>query len=367
MSIMTTQQFDLVKATLVGKKFPLLSEGYVELIDAMGSDARIVEAARTTSDVGAKTQSDDVNLIRYLLRHRHGTPFEFPHVALKVVCPMDTWRQWIRHRTANVNEFSSRYSVVPDRFDKTPPEKWRKQATTNRQGSSGEFVTEFPADYKVVNCDDEYFEVWGQDPVGTIDGKCRTFGMGEDGTPPTVGEYLSAREGDLHAFASKLYQERIHCGVAKEQARKDLPLSTYTEAYWQMDLRNLLGFLSLRMDSHAQLEIRSYANVIGEEIIAKLYPVTWQAFLDYDFNSMRLTALDKIVIQNLVNHAGDSAAETAATTGFDSDADALRYMPPYPIAAFMASQHKNWMGLEKCRERDECLAKLQQLGLVKVE
>lgn len=317
MRLQTRDEFENAVNNLLGVKFPLLSDGSVELIDAMGSDARIVQAARTTSNIDAPSEKDDVNLVRYLLRHRHGTPFEFPHVCLKVVCPMDTWRQWIRHRTANVNEFSTRYSTPPDLADKTPPDKWRKQATTNRQGSSGEFVDTYPPGYEA----------------------------GANGMNPPPGVHLSSIEAEFQAKAREVYEERLKFGVAKEQARKDLPLSTYTTAYWQSDLRNLLGFLSLRMDGHAQWEIRQYANVIGEKIIAKLYPVTWQAFLDYDLNSMRLTALDIQVIQELSEMAD----------------------LPCTSEEFFELQHPAWRGMEKCRERDECRAKLQKLGLVQEE
>ncbi len=336
MKILNPVEFHAAKGELLGRRFPVLAEGYVEFIDAMGSDARIVEAARTTSNVGGKSDKDDTNLIRFLLRHRHGTPFEFPHLAVKVVCPMDTWRQWIRHRTANVNEFSTRYSEVPDRFDKTPADKWRKQATTNRQGSSGDFI-------------DTWSDGWSENDgevvrVATPTNSLEFQGDGYD-AGITPGAFLSQAEREFHERALALYQQRLSLGVAKEQARKDLPLSTYTEAYWQTDLRNLLGFLSLRMDGHAQLEIRSYANIIGQEIVSKLWPTAWQAFLDYDLNAMRLTALDIVVIQRLAQKVNQDQPES--------------------IETFLHNQHDNWKGLEKCRERDECLSKLQRLGLVK--
>lgn len=160
---------------------------------------------------------------------------------------------------------------------------------------------------------------------------------------PTLTEYLSQRERELHQTSREVYEERINLGVAKEQARKDLPLSTYTEAYWKMDLGNLLHFLGLRMDAHAQLEIRTYANIIGYEIVAKLFPTVWQGFLDYRLNAMTLTALDQDVICRL-NAYGSKAAWT--------------------VEMFMACQPDRWQSLARCRERDECLAKLQKLGLV---
>jgi thymidylate synthase (FAD) len=144
-----------------------------------------------------------------------------------------------------------------------------------------------------------------------------------------------------------VYQERIDAGVAREQARKDLPLATYTEAYWKIDLHNLLHFLALRMDSHAQLEIREYATAIGEQIVAPLFPIVWEAFLDYRMQSMFLTRVDTEVIQRLT--------ATAATDGT---------APPFSEAAFLAAQDATWAALKRSRERDECRGKLQRLGLV---
>lgn len=221
---------------ILGRPFLLLDHGFVRVIDYMGSDAAIVQAARVSYGAGTKRLREDRGLIRYLLRHRHTTPFEMCEIKLHVRVPMDTWRQWIRHRTASVNEYSTRYSIAIDAAQRTPADAWRTQSTSNRQGSEG-----------------------------LVD--------------PAVGERLSAREAELQALARQVYEERLAAGVAREQARKDLPLSTYTEAYWKTDLHNLLHFLTLRMDSHAQLEIRQYATVIGSEIVACWVPVTWEAFL----------------------------------------------------------------------------------------
>src|SRR5262245_58039165 len=190
------------------KKFPVLDDGFVCLVDLMGDDQAIVQAARVSYGEGTRKVSDDRGLIRYLLRHRHTTPFEMAELKLLVRVPMDCWRQWIRHRTANVNEYSTRYSLAIDAAQSTAPDEWRTQATGNRQGS-GEML-------------------------GTAD-----------------GARLSAAEAEYQDKARALYNERIELGVAREQARKDLPLSTYTEAYWKIDLHNLLHFLALRMDSHA--------------------------------------------------------------------------------------------------------------------
>jgi len=238
-----------VVESLRWRKIPVLDEGFVCLVDAMGDDAAIVQAARVSYGAGTKQVSDDRTLIRYLMRHDHTTPFEMCEVKLLVRVPMDCWRQWIRHRMASVNEYSTRYSVAIDAAHRTGPDQWRKQAASNRQGSEG-----------------------------TVD--------------PEIGRRLSQAETELHAHARDVYRQRLDAGIAREQARKDLPLSTYTEAYWKIDLHNLLHFLDLRMDEHAQEEIRAYANVIGYDIVAKWVPVTWEAFLDYRRHATRLSRIE---------------------------------------------------------------------------
>lgn len=287
------------------RKFPVLNDGFVCLVDCMGDDDAIVQAARVSYGAGTKHVSDDRTLIRYLLRHRHTTPFEMAEIKLLVRVPMDCWRQWIRHRTANVNEYSTRYSVAIDSLQQTAPEEWRSQSESNRQGS-GDFLS------------------------------------------PEKGARLTASEREFHRAATQLYHDRLEAGVAREQARKDLPLCTYTEAYWKVDLHNLLHFLALRMDAHAQYEIRSYATTIGEQIIQPLFPSAWEAFVDYRMQAEFLTRLDREVIARLTAWAAES-----------------RTPPPYSDEAFLAAQDPAWAGLKRCRERDECRAKLVRLGLMK--
>lgn len=231
--------------SLLGVKFPVLDDGFVRAVDYMGGDESVVRAARISYGEGTRPVNDDVTLIRYLMRHQHMTPFEMPSITLHVRVPMDVWRQWIRHRTAKVNEYSTRYSVAIDSAAKAS--EWRLQAKNNKQGSAGSL-----------------------DDV-SVEGK------------------LSEKEAELHRLSREIYEERLAVGVAHEQARKDLPLSTYTEAIWTCDLRNLLHFLGLRMDSHAQWEIRQYANVIGD-IVSKWAPITWEAFTDYSMNSVKFSA-----------------------------------------------------------------------------
>ncbi len=284
-------------------KFPVLDDGFVTLVDVMGDDQAVVQAARVSYGEGTRAVSTDRGLIRYLLRHRHTTPFEMAEIKILVRVPMDTWRQWIRHRSANVNEYSTRYSIAIDAAQQTPSDAWRSQAATNRQGSG--------------------------EPLS-----------------PELGARLTAAEAEFQSAARKLYDERIQLGVAREQARKDLPLSTYTEAYWKVDLHNLLHFLALRMDSHAQWEIRSYATTIGEQIVRPLFPLVWEAFEDYRLGGVFLTRLDCEVIRRL-NELLASSGRTRATLG-----------------DFMTVQDSTWVDIARCRERDECQAKLVRLGLL---
>ncbi len=258
---------------LLGQAFPVLDDGFVRLVDYMGNDSSIVQAARVSYGDGTRKVSEDRALIRYLLRHQHTTPFEMCILKLHVRVPMDTWRQWIRHRTASVNEYSTRYSIAIDRAQMTPADSWRQQAQDNKQGSSGFFDN-------------------------------------------VQGVQFSAAEQELHQLSKEVYQQRLEAGVAREQARKDLPLSTYTEAFWQIDLHNLLHFLALRMDSHAQLEIRRYAETIGEKIVKQWVPATWEAFQDYRLGQMNLSRQEQELLALVVNGQTDMAVSWCAKTGW---------------------------------------------------
>lgn len=244
----------------------VLDDGHVKLVDVMGDDQAVVDAARVSYGEGTKRVTEDRHLIRYLLRHTHTTPFEMCEIKLRVRVPFYIWKQWMRHRTASINEVSYRYSEAIDSMEKTDPDAWRLQATDNKQGSSG-FLTKWP-------------ENLGFRQEATMDCPEGAW-LGED-YYPSPGSYLSERESRLQDDARELYKERLAFGVAKEEARKDLPLSTYTEAYWKVDLHNLFHFLALRMDAHAQAEIRAYANAIAE-IVKVWVPWCWEAFEDYNF------------------------------------------------------------------------------------
>jgi len=283
---------------ILGIKFACLDDGFVRVVDYLGADSSIVQAARISYGAGTRAVHEDRGLIRYLLRHRHTTPFEMCEIKFHVRVPMDTWRQWIRHRTANVNEYSTRYSVAIDHAQKTPPDAWRLQSAGNRQGSSG-----------------------------AVDAQ--------------LGGNLSRREAEFQGIAREVYKERLDAAVAREQARKDLPLSTYTEAYWKIDLWNLMHFLGLRMDLHAQAEIREYANTIGHKIVATWVPTAWEAFQDYHFQSVNLSRLETGIVSRLLAGDLDGAREYAASLGWlETDA---------------ASKQ-----LRRSRERDEFLEKLRK-------
>ena len=285
--------------SIVGKKFSVLDDGFVRVVDSMGSDEAVVQAARISYGAGTKKVHEDRGLIRYLMRHRHTTPFEMCEIKLHVRVPMDCWRQWIRHRTANVNEYSTRYSEAIDAAQVTQPGEWRAQSATNRQGSS-DLINE------------------------------------------NIGQRLSDREAELQHLARQVYEERLAADVAREQARKDLPLSTYTEAYWKIDLRNLLHFLSLRMDAHAQHEIRAYADVIGHQIVSKWCPIVWEAFIDYRMGSLFLSRIDIAIIRKIIAGDTDGATSAAKSSGL------------------LLSGKSGW---KKNRERTELEDKLERLGL----
>ncbi len=236
-------------------EIPVLDHGFIALVDAMPrlvpegktADAAIVQAARVSYGEGTKRVSEDRGLIRYLLRHRHTTPFEMVEFKFHVCMPIFVARQWIRHRTANVNEYSGRYSIMPDRFYRPSLENVRQQSTANRQGG------EEPTD---LNTAEDFLK------------------------------FLDKSE-DLY----REYLEMTERGIAREQARGMLPVTLYTEWYWKCDLHNIMHFLSLRMDSHAQQEIRVYADAMYR-LIEPICPAAMEAFRDYRLNGMFMTGLE---------------------------------------------------------------------------
>ncbi|MFA6045486.1 MAG: FAD-dependent thymidylate synthase [Phycisphaerales bacterium] len=258
-----------------------LDHGFVALVDAMPrlvptgqtADAAIVQAARVSYGQGTKQVSEDRGLIRYLLRHRHTTPFEMVEFKFHVAMPIFIARQWIRHRTANVNEYSARYSIVPDRFYTPSAEAIRKQSVGNRQGG------------------EETFAVDGTDPD-------------QAATATAFLEYLHDAESQYQKYTALTQR-----GVSRELARMGLPVNVYTEWYWKCDLHNILRFLSLRMDAHAQLEIREYAQAMFR-LLEPIVPVTMEAWRDYELEAMHLTRAEIQAIREQKNGVAPELATT---------------------------------------------------------
>jgi len=234
---------------LIGKDIAVLDKGFVRLIDYMGSDASIVQAARVSYGHGTKSVNEDAGLIKYLMRHYHTTPFEMCEIKFHVKVPIFVARQWLRHRTANVNEMSGRYSIIKDEFYIPNKENVCSQSINNKQGRGD------------VLSDDSVVDV------------------------------LELIEGDSqHMFSH--YDDLLNkYNVARELSRVILPQNTYTEFYWKIDLHNLLHFLRLRIDNHAQFEIREYASAIGD-IVAKWVPMTYSAFENYKLYGGTLSKLE---------------------------------------------------------------------------
>ena len=237
-------------------EIPVHDHGLVALVDTMPrlapagqtADAAIVQAARVSYGAGTKKINEDRGLIRYLMRHWHSTPFEMVELKFHCVMPIFVARQWVRHRTANINEYSARYSVVRDRFYKPARDDLREQSATNRQGR-GELLS--------------------------------------DATADAFLEHLDQVEKTGYAT----YEQQLEDGVARETARIALPQNIYTEWYWKCDLHNVFRFLRLRLDAHAQKEIRDYAQAMYD-LMKPICPVACEAFEDYQLNGLALTGLE---------------------------------------------------------------------------
>ncbi len=230
------------KENLIGKEIKCLDHGFVRLVDVMGDDGSIVQAARVSYGAGTKTVNEDRGLIRYLMRHKHTTPFEMVEFKFHIKLPIFIARQWIRHRTANVNEYSGRYSIMKDDFYLPDLDQIRPQSENNKQGRSDETFSSEKAN--------------------------------------AIREKLGKVQKELYTEYESLLGEEL----ARELARINLPLSNYTEWYWKIDLHNLFHFLRLRIDSHAQYEIRVYGEALAG-IVKEIVPHAWQAFEDYSLNS----------------------------------------------------------------------------------
>lgn len=257
---------------------PVLDHGFVRVVDYMGDDAAIVQAARVSYGRGTKKTREDAGLIRYLMRHRHTTPFEMCEIKYHVKLPVFVARQWIRHRTANVNEYSARYSILDREFYIPAPEHLAAQSTANRQGRGD------------VLAGDEarrVLDILKDDSARAYDHYEEMLNEREDGSVVSPGR----------------------AGLARELARMNLPLNVYTQWYWKTDLHNLLHFLSLRADAHAQYEIRAYAEVMLQTV-ARWVPLAHEAFMDYRLGGYALSAKGLAAVKRLL--AGETVTAESA-------------------------------------------------------
>ena len=248
---------------------PVLDHGFIRVIDYMGDDSSIVQSARVSYGKGTKKVSTDEGLIRYLMRHWHSTPFEMCEIKYHVKLPIFIARQWIRHRTANVNEYSARYSILDKEFYIPAKEQLSAQSTNNRQGR-GDLITGQQAD--------EVLKILKDDAVRTYDNYEKMLNERFDGT--VIDEKKS--------------------GLARELARMNLTLNSYTQWYWKTDLLNLMNFLFLRGDSHAQYEIRVYAEKMLDTV-KKWVPITHAAFLDYRVGAAHLSSKGLKIVKSMIN------------------------------------------------------------------
>lgn len=247
---------------------PVLDHGFVRVIDYMGDDSAIVQAARVSYGKGTKMVNEDKGLVNYLMRHRHSTPFEMCEIKFHVKLPIFVARQWIRHRTANVNEYSARYSIMDKEFYMPNPEHLAAQSTINRQGRDeilqGEQATRVLDLLRedALRAYQHYETMLNEDSAGNV-------------LDPTLP------------------------GLARELARMNLPVNFYTQWYWKIDLHNLMHFLSLRADPHAQYEIRAYADVMLE-VLKKWVPITYEAFMNHRMGAASLSAKGLAVVKALL-------------------------------------------------------------------
>ncbi len=247
---------------------PILDHGFIRVVDYMGDDTSIVQAARVSYGKGTKKVSTDAGLIKYLMRHWHSTPFEMCEIKYHIKLPIFIARQWIRHRTANVNEYSARYSILDKEFYLPSPEHLAAQSKNNRQGRGN--VLEGEQAKKVL-------DLLKNDAEQTYNNYETMLNEKYDGT--IIDESTS--------------------GLARELARMNLTLNTYTQWYWKTDLLNLMNFLRLRADHHAQYEIRTYADAMLDTV-KKWVPITYEAFMDYRVGGTEVSSKGKKIIQKLI-------------------------------------------------------------------
>ena len=266
----TKRQTVAAAEEILGGYFPVLDHGFVALVDYMGSDAAIESAARVSYGAGTRRRSETRGLVRYLQRHAHTTPGEMVELKFHCAMPMFVARQWIRHRTASVNELSARYSLLPLLFYAPAAENFALQSKANNQGRQAQAA------------------------------------------PASLHAAALARWRRLREDAADAYGWLLGEDLARELARIDLPLSTYTQWYWKIDLHNLLHFLTLRVDDHAQWEIRAYGRVIAG-MLQRVAPLAFEAWLDYDVLGARLSYAERMALAQLVDAEGDGLRARAGS------------------------------------------------------
>ena len=281
LSELRAQKFETHRATvqtledLLYKPFSVLDHGFIRVVDYMGNDSAVVQAARVSYGAGTRKVREDQGLIRYLIRHRHTTPFEMCEIKFHVKLPIFVARQWIRHRTANINEYSARYSILDNEFYIPAPEHLARQSSTNRQGRGS--VLEGSQALTVMR-------------------------MLRDDATRAHAHYV-----EMMDISGDEKDQADSPGLARELARMNLTLNFYTQWYWKVNLHNFMHFLSLRGDQHAQYEIRAYANVMLE-ILKKWVPDTFDAFSDYRLGAAELSAKSIIVLRKML--AGEKVAQS---------------------------------------------------------
>ena len=254
---------------------PVLDHGFVRVVDYMGDDAAIVQSARVSYGKGTRTLRSDAGLINYLMRHRHTTPFEMCEIKYHVKLPIFVARQWIRHRTANVNEYSARYSILDNEFYLPQPEHLAAQSSLNRQGRG--------------------------DVLGGAEAE-RVYELLRRDAAQAYADYAEMLNEDEEGNLVDPHRD----GLARELARMNLSLNFYTQWYWKIDLYNLMHFVSLRADDHAQYEIRAYAEVILDTL-ERWVPQTCEAFTKYEMGGVRLSSQGLDVVKRLI--AGEAVPQ----------------------------------------------------------
>lgn len=253
---------------ILDEEFPVLDKGFVRLVDYLGGDSRIVQSARVSYGAGTKSYRKDRGLIRYLLRNEHTSPFEQVVLTFHIKMPIFVARQWIRHRTARVNEISGRYSVIRDEFYVPDGKHISGQSSDNKQGRD-------------------------EEPLSREE-----------------QERIAGELGEAQRRAYEEYEALLESGLARELARINLPVSVYTEIYWQIDLHNLFHFLRLRMDAHAQYEIRAYAEKLFE-VTKRVCPIACEAFEDYVLGAARFSREELALLRELLD-TGEGVEERVA-------------------------------------------------------